>query len=154
MIIRKATVRDLEDIQRLNLRLFEKEHREFDSTLDYKGTFGKESTGYLRKRIEKNGLVLVAEDNKKIVGYLVGDRAETKSYRKTGSICELENMMILEQYRNMKIGTKLVEEFLGWAKEKRFERIKVTASAQNKEGINFYRKLGFTDYNITLEKKL
>ena len=37
--IRKAHINDLEIIQKLNLQLFEKEHKEYDDLLDLKWTF-------------------------------------------------------------------------------------------------------------------
>lgn len=154
MKIRKATIKDLKKIQELNLELFKKEHKEFDKTLNCKWTFGKKGTSYFKERIEKDGLALVAEVDGKIVGYLVGGKAEVKSYRTATSICELENMMILEKYRNLKIGTKLVEEFLKWTEQKKFEIIEVSASSKNLKGIDFYKKMGFEEYSITLEKRM
>ena len=38
-LIRSATLDDLEDIQSLNLKLFEKEHKEYDPLLDLCWTF-------------------------------------------------------------------------------------------------------------------
>ena len=154
MIIRKAKGSDLKTIQELNLELFKKEHKEFDKTLNCKWTFGKIGTSYFKERIEKDGLALVAEVDGKIVGYLVGGKAEVKSYRTATSVCELENMMVLENYRNLKIGTKLVEEFLKWANKKKFEIIEVSASSQNVKGIDFYKKMGFEEYAVTLEKRM
>ena len=149
--IRKANINDLKEIQMLNHKLFEKEKKEFDSTLDCSWPLGEEGTQYFKDRIEKNGLALIAEDEGKIIGYLVGAKTEIESYREKNSIAELENMVVLEEYRSKGIGTKLTNEFLNWAKN--FDIIKVKASAQNKKGINFYRKLGFLDYDITLEKR-
>jgi len=40
------------------------------------------------------------------------------------------------------------------AKKAELENMMVTASADNSSGIRFYKKLGFTNYDLTLEKKL
>ncbi len=91
----------------------------------------------------------------KVVGYLIGAVTEIAHYRtKIKKQIELENMFVLETKRNQKVGTKLVEAFIKWARMKGADNISVTAAAQNKKGIRFYRKLGFKDYNCTLERSL
>ena len=72
-IIRKATIKDLADIQRLNLDLFKKECREFDENLNLKWTYSNDGKKYFSWRIsKKDGFVEVAECSNKIVGYIVG----------------------------------------------------------------------------------
>ena len=46
MEIRKATLDDLKDIQKLNLLLFEKEYKEYDKLLDKDWTFGEKGKKY------------------------------------------------------------------------------------------------------------
>jgi ribosomal protein S18 acetylase RimI-like enzyme len=63
-------------------------------------------------------------------------------------------MLVEKRYRRQGIGKSLVLGFLSWCREKKVEYVSVTASAQNQLGINFYRRLGFRDYELTLERKL
>ena len=150
--IREATIEDLKDIQTLNLRLFERECERFDNTLDTEWTFGEKGTKYFKKKITgKDDLALVATIDNKIIGYLVAAKYRAYNFRTVKYLAEIENMLVLNEYRGMKIGAKLVEEFIKWAKEKKVDRITVTASAGNVKAINFYRKVGFEDYDITLE---
>lgn len=60
-------------------------------------------------------------------------------------------MFVEEGFRNHEIGSKLVKSFLKWAKKKGVENVRVGALAQNSKALQFYRKLGFKDYEVTLE---
>lgn len=153
--IREATIKDLPKIQDLNLQLFKKEYAEFDPTLDCEWTYGAAGTDYFKERITKdNGCALVATYDNRIVGYLVGAIINKKEYRKVGKMAELENMFILPKYQRFGIGSKIFNEFKAWCKSKQVVRIKVVASAQNAQGINFYRKNGFSDHDLTLEQNI
>lgn len=155
MEIRKATIEDLKAIQELNLQLFQKEIAEYDDTLDDKWTFSEIGTQYYHDKIQNNdSIALVAVDNAKTVGYMVGGIRKAKSSRNIDSIAELENMFILDEYRCQGIGSKLVEEFLNWSKKQGVSRVRVIASAQNHRAIDFYKKHGFQEYDIILEGEL
>jgi len=151
--IEKATIENLRDIQNLSYELCKKEEKEFDPTINVNKPFSKEGEEYFRKKIEgKDECALIAIADGKIVGYLVGGLAEVESYRKISQIIELGNMFVLENYRNLGIGTKLIKEFFNWCKTKGINRMKVVVSAGNVRGINFYKKNGFFDYDVVLER--
>ena len=150
MNIRKATAKDLKAVQKLNKMLFDKEIADFDPTLNSEWSFGKDGTSYFKKRIAE-GSVFVAVDNKSIVGYLAGGIEKLESWRTIKKLAVVESMFVLEEYRSQGIGKQLFNEFIKWCKSKKIKRIKVVASAQNTKGIEFYRKNGFKDYDLTLE---
>ncbi len=160
--IRPATINDLEDIKKLNAMLFQNEYDNFDQTLDLKWPFGQEADDYFKKRIAGDGCALIACIDDKTVGYLAGGfhqfgpfpgMAES-SYRTLPNFSELENMCVVEEHRGKGIGTKLCQEFLTWSKAKGAVRMSVLASANNPETVNFYRKNGFIDYDLILEKDI
>ncbi|MCW8966008.1 MAG: GNAT family N-acetyltransferase [Candidatus Pacearchaeota archaeon] len=153
--IQKAKLEDLEEIQKLNLMLFEKEKKEYNPNLNLEWTFG-EGTNYFKNSIESNlRLCLIAKYKEKIIGYLVGfifnKNNPCNIFQKQA---ELENMFVLEEYRSKKVGHKLVEEFLDWARSKNVENVRVTANTQNVKAINFYLREGFKDFSHTLEINL
>lgn len=150
--IKEASIDNLRDVQNLNSLLFKKEYKEFDNTLNCNWTLGKTGENFFRERIiGNNGCVFIALKNNKIIGYLAGEIREIPNYRTLTSYSELENMFVLEEFRGMGIGTKLVERFKEWCKSRGIARMKVSTSSKNKNGIDFYRKNGFFDYELTLE---
>ncbi len=154
--IKSATIEDLKRVQELNLMLFEKDYAEFDSTLNCKWTFGEDGTEEFKTRItEDDDCVFVAYVNDEIVGYLVGGLMDNKeTHRVLPNSAELENMFVLDKCRGMGIGSKLYKAFVDWSKSKGVGRLRVVVSAQNAAGINFYRKNGFSDYDLILETNL
>ena len=151
--IRLAKEGELKDIQDLNLMLFEKEHDEFDDTLDLKWSFGEHGTKYFQERVNGDGgCVFVAIKDDKVIGYLAGGlHKDTVSCRILPKFAELENMLVLKEYRRMGIGTKLYSAFIEWCKSNGVGRLRVIASANNIDTISFYRKNGFKDYDLVLE---
>lgn len=155
VIIQIATINNLKKIQELNLKLFEKEHKEYDSSLNLNWTFGKVGTKYYKNRILKeNGCVLIAIVDNKIVGYLCGGISEKEAYKIPSITAELENTFVLEEYRSKGIGKKLYDKFIKWCKNKNVKKVKVKASAQNLLAIKFYRNNDFKDSVLTLEMDL
>jgi len=153
IIIREANKKDLNDILCLNLILFKKEFKEFDKTLNIGWTYSPKGKDYFNKRItNKEGFVAVAVNNNEVIGYICCGLHDDRT--RIAKKAELENMMVAEEYRGQKIGSKLVKLFFDWCKVKKIKNILVTASADNLSGIRFYKKLGFGDYDLTLEKKL
>ena len=67
IVIRKATLEDLRQVQDLNYKLFDFEYKNFDSSLNMGWTFSEEGEKYFRKVIEK-GTVWLAVDDDKIIG--------------------------------------------------------------------------------------
>lgn len=151
IIVRQATIEDLNSIQTLNNNLFELEYKNFDNTLMVGWPFKKDGKEYFEYMIT-NEAVFVAQEKEKIVGYLAGSICEQISYIKE-TFAELDNMYIDIQYRNFGIGTLLINKFKEYCKEKNIQNIKVTASAKNYNAIQFYSKNGFEDYDITLKYK-
>lgn len=155
IVIRKATLDDLQKVQELNLKLFEKEYKEYDSLLNMDWTFGEAGTKYYQDRISQdNGCVLVAIIANKTVGYLCGGLTEAEEYRRLPIVAELENTFVLDEFRSKWIGKQLYTTFVDWCKSKNVGKLRVEASAQNEWAIKFYRKNNFKDYTLVLEAEL
>ena len=155
VLIKTATINDLQKIQELNLKMFKKEHKEYDSSLNLNWTFGKSGTKYYHDKISKNNsCVFVAIVKNQIIGYLCGGLTKAENYRILPIVAELENMFILDEFISNGIGTKLYNEFFKWCKTKKVGKIRVNASAQNELAINFYKNNNLKEYALILEKDL
>jgi len=146
--IRKATLQELEIIQNLNNELFKLEKENFDSTLVNGWPLTKDGKMYFEDLIN-NYYVIVAILNDEIVGYLAGTINEKGSYEEI-QYGEINNMLIKENCRGYGIGKLLVDNFKNYCKKNKINNLKVEASIKNINAINFYRKNGFEDFNITL----
>ncbi|MFA5029774.1 MAG: GNAT family N-acetyltransferase [Patescibacteria group bacterium] len=151
--IKFATLKDFKDIQDLNHRLCLKEYAEFDQTIDKDYSLSDPSEKYFKKRI-RSGCALVAVLENKVIGYLVGGIVEAEEYRTISKLAEAENMFVLEKFRSLGIGGKLFKEFIKWCRLKKAKRVRVVASAQNFRAIRFYRREGFKDYDLVLERNI
>lgn len=148
--IRYATEKDLHCIQQLNQKLFEKEVVDYDELLKTSWSFG-DGEKYFQDAL-KNGCVVVALFGDDIVGYLSGSFANHSYYNEC--YAELDNMFVEVDHRKCGVGTMLVEEFIRCCDERGIKIVKVTAYADNCDAINFYRKNGFVDFELTLRKEL
>lgn len=150
--IRKANISDLKQIQELNNELFKIEYANYDSDLIIEWPFTEKGTNYFIDMIN-NQVVFVAEIDNNIIGYLAGtlDKKFSYVYKKTA---EIDNIFILDKYRNTGIGTILISEFKKICKEKDVKRIIVTAASKNINAIEFYKKQGFEDKKLTLKVEI
>lgn len=86
-----------------------------------------------------NQIIFVVEDRDKLVGWL---GLYGGGYHRTQHSALL-GIGILEAYHRKGIGTWLFEEAEKWAWEKKLRRLELLVAAENKPGINLYRKMGF-----------
>lgn len=154
-IIRKAEIDDLDNILRLNFSLFKKEYDEYASDLNLEWTYCRGKEIFKNGIKNNNNYLAIAQYDNKIIGYLSGSlyNKEEASW-KQGNGAELDNMFVEEKFRNNGIGKLLVEKFVDWCKKRQVDYVDVRASVQNDGGIQFYKQIGFKDYDIVLEMKL
>lgn len=150
--IKKADMSNLKDIQELNHQLFELEFDKFNPALRVGWSFEEQGESYFVSMLT-NELVYIAVAQDKIVGYLAG-RINVQGSYVTKTLAEIDNMFVLEAYRRYGIGSKLINAFKQYCLQHDIEELKVTASSKNVDAIDFYRKNGFEDFEITLKTSL
>lgn len=149
--IRKAVKKDLDKILELNQKLFDYE-KQFDDTFNPEWTYSEVGKNSFIKCI-KTETVLIAEVEDRVVGYVCAT-VDNYSFRGINPIAELENMYVEEEFRNKGVGSKLVEVLLSELKDQRVKRIKVGALHSNTEAIKFYKKNGFENHVVELERDI
>lgn len=147
-IIRKATLNDLFEIQNLNNLLFKLEKENFDPTLVENWPLSDEGKEYFKNLIEE-AHVIVAVLNNQIVGYLAGSINEKGSYEEI-QYGEVNNMFIKSECRGYGVGKLLINDFKKYCISNGIKNLIVNASAKNINAIEFYRRNGFNDFNVTL----
>lgn len=95
----------------------------------------------LLERFEKqpNSTILVAEDNNKLIGYLIAIGGTAKRTKHTAQLV----IGILKEYRGMGIGTKLFNFVTEWAEKQGLSRLELTVVKDNLAGVELYKKCGF-----------
>ena len=150
--IRLATINDLSRIQELNNDLFKLEKENYDPTLVSDWPLSADGQEYFEDLI-LNHYVIVATINNNAVAYLAGTINEKGSYEEI-AYGEINNMLVTEQCRGLGIGKQLIDEFKEYCKRNNINNLKVEASAKNINAINFYKRNGFEDFNVTLTTKI
>ena len=89
-------------------------------------------------------LLLVAEDNQEIVGYIWAERGKLNRILHTAYIV----MGIRKEYRGKGIGTEFFRRLDLWAKSNGIVRLELTVECTNKEAKKLYEKNGFVTEGI------
>ena len=154
--IRPATKEDYKEIQRLNYLLFVKEHDEYAPTLNVQYPFeeGHGSEYFLKAIDDESYLTLVAENNGKLVGYLIGYHKGKQDYRVNINLSVLDNMFVEEEFRSQGVGHQLVDKLIAWSKERGANTLKTGVFEGNNRGANFYLRENFKAYEHILEKSI
>lgn len=127
--------------------------RQFDSAhLAPDKGFAKNYFSNLMAHLESfDGRILVADQRGKILGFTAGyvvedhERGETKFH-----VAELS---VLPELRGKGVGADLIRAMEAIALGKH-TRISISVMAKSERVHAFYRRLGFEDYTVTLEKML
>jgi ribosomal protein S18 acetylase RimI-like enzyme len=153
MKVRRAEAKDIQEILKLNKKLFDFEQA-FGKQYNMDWTYSQVGKTYFDKRIsDKNGICLVAEEEKKIIGYLMSYVGKYP-YRTDIWMAEIENMFVEESYRRKGVGRALVKALLKTLKERKVRRMKVEARCPNEQALQFYKAVGFSDFNLILEREV
>jgi len=113
---------------------------------------------YITRSIIKNNIensfMYVAEEEKKLVGFLTGERGSANRIKHTAYIV----IGILGGHRGKGIGKKLFEELEKWAVENNIKRLELTVMTHNEKAVNLYKKMGFKiegvkEHSILLDEK-
>ena len=103
--------------------------------------------------------LFIALDNNKIVGYIFGhfyDEEEKRSYISIGSKCFMvDEIYVLKEYRNQKIGKRLYEKMEAFVKDKCQYITLATSNKDYKKILKFYvEDLKLTFHSAFLIKNL
>jgi GNAT superfamily N-acetyltransferase len=151
IIIRKATIEDLAEIQKLSKIHFELSEKEFDSLWNTNWPFEKEGIDWLKKEIAgANNITFLAIENNTIVGYLMSEVKNDIRFKSNLKKAEVTSLFLLDKFRSQGIGSKLINEFFTWAKKNHTKRVLVSTDFTS-DAVRFYKKNGFKEYGVELK---
>lgn len=150
--IKTAENSDWKIIQRLNNNVFLND-KENDDDLDLDWPFTPRGIDYYKRLANgKYGKCYIAYLNNKPVGY-VALAIKNFGYRKSKYV-EIENIGVEPEFRSQGIGKIMIEESVKWAKKQKATKLFVSAYWDNKQAIKFYKKNGFYESGLELDKRI
>lgn len=93
----------------------------------------------IRSTLEGDDLLLVAEADNKLVGYISADKGFVNRIAHSAYIV----VGILKEYSNRGIGTAFFKRLDAWAQEKKITRLELTVVCENEAAKHLYEKSGF-----------
>lgn len=93
----------------------------------------------IKNAVEGENLILVAEEDENIIGFLSALRSSPKRIHHSAYII----IGIREAYRNLGIGKELFSNLNIWAKENNITRLELTVISTNQPARKLYEKNGF-----------
>ncbi|MFH1065364.1 MAG: GNAT family N-acetyltransferase [Nanoarchaeota archaeon] len=100
----------------------------------------------------KEGILLLAEDDNKIVGYLEGAVRQPKTC--IDKIASMWDIFVEKDYRGMGISNMLKEETFMIFRKKGAKYIELNLSIINTRAHSIYKKWGFSDIDRMMMKKI
>jgi ribosomal protein S18 acetylase RimI-like enzyme len=119
---------------------------------DYDEVLRKETKRYIRLNTKK-AVIFVAEDNRKLIGYIHG-QIRNKPGRVLDRVGYIEDWFVKKKYRGKGVGEMLWNELINWFKKRKCNCLETDAYTTNKFAIKVYHKLGFVDKTISMINKL
>lgn len=150
--VRQAGKEEISDLQNLNNEIFT-DNQQYDPDLDMTWSQSDKGKQYFTKLLSAPlSCCLIAEEDNKKIGYIAA-RPKNVSYRNS-TYFEIENIGVIPSHRSKGIGQMLIEECLKWAKTKGFQKAFVNSYFDNKKAIQFYKRNGFSEIDVSLEKNI
>lgn len=128
-------------------KLLMAEHTELEPKL-YKlssDSEDKQAFFFLKSINSNEKFLLGCFDDKKLVGYSFGWIEERPPVLEVSKIGCLSDIIVLPEYRGRGIGRKMIKLFFEWCKKQGVKNVQLQV-LEKKEAINFYTRLGFTDF--------
>lgn len=150
-MIRKAKLKDIDNI--IKIDKFGKLLNSF-SGLD-KIEKSSDSKKYYRNAIySNNDWVYVAEEDKKVAGFIFFSIQNREEFWKIKKVGYLELIFIDKKHRGKGIAKELIDKFKKTMKEKKIKYLKLSVQTDNTFAHDFWKKQGFKDYRVDMWSKL
>lgn len=153
--IRKATIDDFEQILSLNSKLFLEEKECYDKTLNEEWPESQSAADYYQAVIDEHySCCFVAEANSKVVAHATALIRDSYNCRIPDKHLLINFVYVVPEFRKQGIATSILEAMVEWAKCNDLEIIKINTYSKNEKAQRLYKKLGFDDYHVSLEKRI
>jgi ribosomal protein S18 acetylase RimI-like enzyme len=102
----------------------------------------------------EDGLVLVAGDKGKVIGYSLSEIRRISPGLKREKYGYIDEMAVTANYQRRGIGEKMLADIMRWFQSNDIKRVELGTTTQNVVGNSFWQKQGFMIYMNTLYKNV
>lgn len=151
--IREAEKKDINPLIKLFMKIMDY-HNKIDKGF-YESSNGKKVEDKLKDDItsyleDPDAKIVVAEIDKKIVGYMIGTFSHMPLYMTNKYMGMIAHAFILEKHRRQKIGQKMFNELKKWFKNNKVKCITLLVDVGNNIAIKAWEKYSFSTNRIDL----
>lgn len=140
--IRVACLADAQQMLKIQQEVMAEERYFISTEAEFQQTIEGQQAWIQKKLANDRDIILIAECNKTIVGWLAFQSPERKRLAHTGSF----GMMVRKDQRGQGIGKRLIEALLTWAAANPLiEKVCLGVLSSNISAIALYRKMGFIE---------
>jgi ribosomal protein S18 acetylase RimI-like enzyme len=155
-MIRRATTDDLQAVGRLGALLL-RAHYGFDRRRFMRPGPGVEDgyASFLATQLNsEDALVLVAERDRQIVGYLYAgiEPRNWKELRERAGF--VHDVLVIEDARGLGIARQLMNAALAWMREQGVPRVLLWTAAPNEQARRLFERLGFRSTMVEMTREL
>ena len=149
MTIRKAKYKDAKRLNFL-LTLLIRDERQYNPEINEDFVVTNMYENYID---DDKRIILVAEEDDKIIGYLYGFMVENDEVE-TGKIANLDALYVEEDYRKHGVAEKLIDQFKVWVLNNKINKIDVNVCSANYKAKSLYTKKGFITTKETMSLEI
>ncbi|MFJ7917219.1 MULTISPECIES: GNAT family N-acetyltransferase [unclassified Lysinibacillus] len=140
--IRVAYQEDAEALLEIQKEVLAEETYLITTIDEFQRTIDEQREWIQAKITNERETIFIAQYQGEIVGWLVFQSPQRKRLAHTGTF----GMMVLNKYRGLGIGKRLIEKLLEWAENNPYiEKISLGVFSTNERAIALYKKMGFVE---------
>lgn len=110
---------------------------------------------YIKEFLCSQNTIFLIKDEWKIQGYVIGKiKTENWEWTQIKKVGQVEQLFIASDFRGRWAWKKLLEKCETHFLEKWISYIEISVFARNKNAFDFYKKYGFEERLVTLDKKI
>ena len=146
---RKATINDLEELQKIGKLTFNETFSSENSEENMKEYLENGfSTEKLKTELaDKDSEIYFAELDGKVIGYLKVNFGQTQTEIQDENTLEIERIYVLKEFHGKKVGQILSEKAIEISEQKQVAYVWLGVWEENPRAIRFYEKNGFVAFD-------
>jgi diamine N-acetyltransferase len=153
IIIRKATKKDLSELYKLDLKLYQ-----YHEVLGDMYRIGAKAEQFMKEDVAKmvrsrTTTIFIAEIDSKLVGMAAAKIHKTFPGHSISRVGEVSDIYILPAYRKKDVASKLLGACDSWFVKNNIHELSVTIYDKNTEATAFWKKKGYTKHPMFMLRR-